>query len=365
MIIDDTPANLDLLTGMLRQKGYRVRPALSGKLAIQAAKNDPPDLILLDIAMPEMSGYEVCEKLKADKDLREIPVIFLSALSETIDKLKAFSLGGVDYITKPFQFEEVHARVKTHLKIRQLQSEVEIYSQKLEELVRIQVKEIFESQMATLFSIVKLAESRDDNTGKHLERVQKICRLIALNLADNPRYGTVITQYYTENIFYASPLHDIGKVAIPDNILLKPGKLTRDEFEKMKAHTIMGAKTLEAVQHEYQKNYFLKMGIEIALFHHEKWDGSGYLSGISGEDIPLSARIMAVADVYDALRSKRSYKEAFPHEKSHEIIVQGSGLHFDPDVVSVFHKNHEQIKAIYDKSVEKLQADINYNKSFF
>jgi putative two-component system response regulator len=333
---------------MLRQEGYRVRPVLSGRLALEAAKNEPPDLILLDIAMPEMDGYEVCRRLKADQALCDVPVIFISAMSETIDKIRAFSLGGVDYVTKPFQFEEVIARVRAHLKIHRLQSEVEAYNTRLEELVQLQVKEILESQMATIFSIAKLAESRDDDAGRHLERVQIICRSLAQNLASNPRFAPVVTRSFIENISHASPLHDIGKVAIPDRILLKPGKLTPDEFEIMKTHTLLGARTLSEVRRRYQKNYFLEMGIEIAQYHHEKWDGSGYNEGLSGVEIPLSARIMAVADVYDATRSKRIYKEAFPHEKSREIIAGGSGAHFDPDVVAAFEQNQEKISAMYN-----------------
>lgn len=357
MIVDDTPANLDLLTGMLRNSGYRVRPAPSGKLAMQAAKSNPPDLILMDIAMPDMNGYEACALLKADNDLKDIPVIFISALSETVDKLKAFSSGGVDYITKPFQFEEVNARVTTHLKLHHLQSDVENYNERLEDLVQAQVKEIFESQMATIFAIARLAESRDDDTGKHLDRVQLITHFLSMKLAETPEYSRIITKSFAENIFHASPLHDIGKVAIPDSILLKPGKLTPEESEIMKTHAALGAKTLEKVWHHYQKNHFLEMGIDIALNHHEKWNGSGYPGGKSHRDIPLSARIMAVTDVYDALRSKRNYKEPFTHEKSLEIIFQGSGTHFDPDLVAVFHQNHKEIDDLYnslDLSVQKI-----------
>ncbi len=338
LIVDDTPANLELLAGMLRQKQYRVRPALSGKLALQAALNDPPDLILLDINMPEMDGYEVCRQLKSDRRSADVPVIFISALNETVDKIEAFSAGGVDYVTKPFQFEEVNARVETHLKLHRLQVALENHNRNLTTLVQAQVSEISEAQMAMIFALAKLSESRDDDTGGHLERVQMFCRILATQLAEATSYGEIIDGRYIENIFQTSPLHDVGKVSIPDAILLKSGQLTGEEFEFMKRHTVVGAETLETVRRHYPKNMFIAMGIEVARSHHERWDGGGYPDGLAGEMIPLSARIMAVADVYDALRSRRSYKPALPHEESLGIITRGRGTQFDPDVVDAFVK---------------------------
>ena len=336
LIVDDTLTNLKVLTGMLKERGYKTRPIPSGKLALQAVRNTPPDLILLDINMPEMTGYEVCAHLKADEKLKDIPVIFISAISETIDKVKGFSIGGVDYITKPFQVDEVLARVETHLKLHRQECELVLHNHHLEELVQAQVKEISESQMATIFAISKLAESRDDDTGKHLDRVRIFCRLLAENLAENPKYRTLIQEKYLDNIAHASPLHDIGKVAISDAILLKPEKLTAEEFTVMQTHTTIGAQTLQIVLKRYPKNHFINMGISIARSHHERWDGGGYPEGIKGEAIPLSARIMAVADVYDALRSKRPYKEALTHGQTREIIYNERGTHFDPDVVASF-----------------------------
>lgn len=336
LVVDDTPANLKVLTSILKQNGYNARAVPNGKLALQAIKVEPPDLILLDINMPDLNGYEVCETLKKDELFKKIPVIFISALTETMDKVKALSIGGVDYITKPFQFEEVIARVETHLELYHLRMELEKYNNKLHELVNEQLKEIYDSQMATILAMAKITEVRDDNTGKHLGRVQAICRLLAEKLTEQPKCGMLIDKDFIENIFYASPLHDIGKVGIPDNILLKPGKLTSEEFEVMKTHTTIGAETLEVVTKRYPKNKFIKMGLDIARSHHEKWDGSGYLDGLAGDKIPLSARIMALADVYDALLSKRPYKEAFTREITRDIIVQGSGSHFDPMVVEAF-----------------------------
>jgi putative two-component system response regulator len=351
LVVDDTPANLDVLNEMLAKEGYDIRLVTSGKAALRVVQNLIPDLIILDINMPEMNGYEVCKKLKEDNYLKEIPVIFISALNETLDKVKAFSIGGVDYVTKPFQYEEVQARVKTHLKIHQLQTELEKHNEHLEELVKEQVKEIYESQMATIFALAKLSESRDNDTGKHLERVQYICRLISTELSYNTKYKDIITPDYIENIFYACPLHDIGKVGIKDDILLKPGKFTPEEFEYMKTHSVLGAETLEAVHKSYPNNTFINMGIDIARYHHERWDGSGYPDGLSGDNIPLCARIMSIADVYDAVRSKRCYKSSHSHEETSEIIIKESDNQFDPDIIESYKEIQEELKDIWDKII--------------
>jgi len=357
MVIDDTPANLELLQEMLQAKGYRVLSFPSGKLALSAAAKQHPDLILLDIRMPEMDGFEVCERFKADEALKDIPILFISALSETEDKVKAFSVGGLDYVTKPFQFEELHARVKTHLRMRKMQIELEKHNFHLEELVEKKVREISDSQLATILAISKMAEARDDETGQHIERTRTFCKVLAEKLRENSRYTKAITAAYVENIYHASPLHDIGKVGIPDNILLKPGKLTSEEFEIMKNHTLIGVRTLKAAHSKYPNNYFINMGIAIASSHHEKWDGSGYPHGLAGEDIPLSARIMAVADVYDALRSKRPYKPAFTHEKSCEIILEGTGKHFDPDVIDAFKSLESIFAEIHERMNERVLVE--------
>jgi len=344
IIVDDEPANLQVLTGILKQKGYRVRPASSGQQALEAAQIEPPDLILLDINMPDMNGYEACERIKKDARLWNIPVIFVSALSETTDKMKAFSVGGVDYVTKPFQYEEVQARVETHIKLHYLQRDLENYNTRLEDLVLAQVKEITESQMATIFALAELAESRDEDTGKHLERVQIFCKILSQTLARTSKYEKMIGASFIKELYFASPLHDIGKVAIPDIILLKPGKHTTEEFEIMKTHTTLGSETLQQVCEKYPNNSFINMGIDISRSHHERWDGTGYPDGLSGESIPLSARVMAIADVYDALRSKRCYKPAFSHEESIEIIFKSGGTQFDPNLIDALREIHEQFK---------------------
>lgn len=341
LIVDDTPENLRVLSGMLRNNGYEVRPVTSGKLALQAVTNQPPDMILLDINMPEMNGYEVCEHIKQDEVLKGIPVIFISALSETLDKVRAFSVGGVDYITKPFQLEEVNARVATHLNLRRLTTH-------LEDLVQEKVGELTASQMATIMAMARLAQSRDDATGTHLERVQGYCRILAAELAQLPRYRDLIDERFIELVYEASTLHDIGKVGIPDSVLLKPGKLTSEEYEIMKQHTVIGAKTLEDVKVFYPLNEFVETGIQMARWHHERWDGTGYPDGLTREDIPLAARIMALADMYDALKSERCYKAALPHEQCYEMIMTESGTVFDPDLIDVFKKVHLKLYDIWD-----------------
>ncbi len=344
MIIDDTPANLDLLQILLQERGYSVMAFPRGAMALNAALKHPPDLIMLDINMPEMDGFEVCRRLKASDSLKHIPVLFISALDATEEKVKAFSVGGVDYVTKPFQIDEVNARVETHIRLVRMQNELMRYNRQLEDLVQEKVKDIEESHHATILAMVKLAENRDDNTGRHIDHTRFLCKILAEKLMSNPDYSKYISGRYVENIYNAAPLHDIGKVGIPDNILLKPGRLTDDEWMIMKRHTLIGAETLLAVHSQHIRNIFINMGISIARSHHEKWDGSGYPEGLKGEDIPLSARIMAIVDVYDALRSQRPYKEAFSHEKSMQIIRSGTGTHFDPDIVDAFHLLAEEIK---------------------
>lgn len=340
LVVDDTPANLSLLSNMLRECNYIARPVPNGRLALQAAKNQKPDLILLDITMPEMDGYEVCQHLKEDPELREIPVIFISALAQTSEKIRAFEVGGVDYITKPFHFDEVKARVDSHLKLYRFQKS-------LEQQVKDQVKEIVELQMGMIFGLAKLTEARDSDTGKHLERIQALCQLFAMELHKIPAYSAKVDIPFCERIFYASPLHDIGKVGISDRILLKPEKLTTDEYEIMKTHTIIGAQTLEEVRQRFPNNEFIKMGIKIARSHHERWNGEGYPDGLSEEDIPLSARIMAIVDVYDAVRSKRVYKPAIDHEATCRIIIKDSGTFFDPSMVEVFIRIQEQFEKVW------------------
>jgi len=352
LIVDDTEANLRVLSDVLRDDGYLTRPALSGELALLAVEMQTPDLVLLDVMMPGMDGIEVCRRMKEMPQMADIPIVFLSALDETDGKVEAFAAGGVDYVTKPFQIDEVRARVKTQLKVRELQRERVAYASMLESLVRDQVQEIEDSQMATIFALARLAESRDGETGNHLHRVQSFCELLARGLAETGEVDG-IDGAFVRNIVLASLLHDIGKVAIGDEILLKPGKLSHGEFEVMKCHTTLGSDTLEAVRDEYPRNEFIAMGIDVVRWHHERWDGTGYPDGLAGDAIPLAARIMAVADVYDALRSERVYKSAVGHEDAARVIVEGSGSHFDPRIVGVFRALEAEFDRVVREAVEQ------------
>lgn len=356
MIVDDTPENLHLLSSLLRKADYQISAFPQGTLALRAASQRPPDLILLDITMPGMNGYEVCAQLKADSTLRDIPVIFISALDDTSDKTKAFRVGGVDYITKPFQVEEVHARVNTHLLLRQSQQRLQQLNCNLEQRVAAQLEEINRSQRAMIFALAKLSHMRDDHTGLHLERVQGLCRALAIELATHEDFFHIVTADFIDTIYHASPLHDVGKVGISDTIMLKPARLTTEEFEIMKTHTILGANTLQFVHAKYPHNEFIEMGIEIAKYHHERWDGSGYPCGLAGRDIPLSARIMALVDVYEALRAKRPYKVAHPHHKAKLMILEDSGTHFDPQIVQAFCAIDAAFEDIYDMNSRATEA---------
>ncbi|MGE5392083.1 MAG: HD domain-containing phosphohydrolase [Deltaproteobacteria bacterium] len=346
-IVDDIPANLGLLDNLLRDGGYQVYAFPGAEMAIRAATKNPPDLFMLDINMPEIDGYEACRILKADPQLKDIPVIFISALNEPMDKVKAFGLGGVDYVNKPFQFEEVLARVVTHIKLYRMQKQLESYNVLLENRVANQVQEIADSQMATIMALAKLAESRDDDTGRHLERVQAFFRVMAQHLGLNGKHIEFSEGTFSQNSHFACALHDIGKVGIPDAILLKPGRLTTEEFDEMKKHTQIGSDTLQSVYEKYPHNNLVKMGIAISRWHHERWDGTGYPDGLRGEQIPLAARIMAVVDVYDALRSQRPYKEGFSHEKSLAIMMAGRGTQFDPDIITVLLQIEREFDEIF------------------
>jgi putative two-component system response regulator len=336
MVVDDQPRNLRLFERLMQGKGFRIQVFTNGIQALSAAERKPPDLVVLDINMPVLDGWEVNARLKQTPTLSEIPVLFLSGISDAHSKARAFASGGVDYITKPFQSEEVLARIETHLRLHGLKRQLAMHNRRLEERVKEQVAEISNSQRATITALAKLAESRDDDTGQHITRVQEFCRALALHLQDNSPYSHLISEAFIDDIYHASALHDVGKVGTPDAILLKPGKLTNEEFDIMKTHSIIGHETLLKVSQAHPGNSMIEMGALIARHHHEKWDGRGYPDGLAGENIPLPARIMAIADIYDALGSKRPYKDPMPHEKCCAIIEEGRGTHLDPIVVDGF-----------------------------
>ncbi|MBF0235157.1 MAG: two-component system response regulator [Desulfamplus sp.] len=338
MVVDDTEANIDVLVNTLEDM-YDIQVAMDGETALEDIKEEPPDLILLDIMMPGMDGYEVCQRLKADESTKNIPVIFLTAMTDEKDEAKGLALGAVDYVTKPFSPDLVKARVKNQLELKK-------HRDHLEELVQERTKELALTQEVTIYSLASLAETRDPETGGHIMRTQRYVKILAEQLKNHPKFQDFMDDRTIELLYQSAPLHDIGKVGVPDSILMKPGKLTEDEFAEMKKHTIRGRDALRVAELKLGSNSFMHYAREIAYTHQEKWDGSGYPDGIKGEEIPISGRLMAIADVYDALVSKRFYKPPFSHKKALEIIKDGKGKHFDPDMVDAFVAIENEVRMI-------------------
>lgn len=354
LVVDDTPDNISLLSGLLKEQ-YKVKVATNGEKALQVAKAAPPDLILLDIMMPVMDGYETCRRLKEDEELNEIPVIFLTAKEEVEDENLGFDLGAVDYITKPISSPILLSRVKTHLTLKQSKDFLADKNEFLEAEISRRIKEISLIQEVSVMAMAALAEMRDSETGNHIQRTKLYIEELATQLSRTEKYAEVLNPEHISLIVTSAPLHDIGKVGIPDHILLKPGALTHEEFEVMKTHTTLGREAILRAERLMDKpETFLRFAKEIVYCHHEKWNGTGYPERLSGERIPLSARLMAVADVYDALTSKRVYKDAMSHEQAVEIIVGDSGIHFDPDIVKVFVKNKHKFKEIAERYTSDL-----------
>jgi putative two-component system response regulator len=361
LVVDDTKSNIDLLVNSLGDD-YDVSVALEGKAALEIADREPPDLVLLDIMMPEMDGFAVCRELKINERTRNSPVIFLSAVSETSSKTDGFALGAVDYIQKPFDILEMKARVRTHLLLRQTTYELERQNERLEEMVRDRTREITLTQDATIMSLASLAEYRDPETGAHINRSRKYIEALALQLSTHPKHSASLSEKNIEMIVKSTPLHDIGKVGVPDSILMKPGSLTSEEEAIMRMHPQYGHDTILSAEEMLGSNSFLRFAREIAYTHHERWDGTGYPQGLKGDAIPLVGRLMALVDVYDALISKRVYKEAMSHRKAVRIITRGDGRtspdHFDPDVLDAFRViegEFEQIALMHAKDkVERL-----------
>ncbi len=364
LVIDDTPDNLSLMQLLLRDL-YKIKGANHGERGLEIAQTEPqPDLILLDVMMPGMDGYEVCERLKKNPRTADIPVIFLTARSEVEDVEKGFALGAVDYITKPISPAICLARLRTHLQLKATADFLRDKNQFLETEVGKRTREVNAIQDVTILAMASLAETRDADTGNHIRRTQHYVRALAWKLSSHPRFRDYLTVAHITMLFKSAPLHDIGKVGIPDRILLKKGRLTPAEFEIMKTHTTLGR---DAIAHAETalglEVAFLTMAKQIAYSHQEKWDGSGYPEGLAGDDIPIPARLMAVADVYDALISRRVYKEPMPHADAVQIIQIASGQHFDPDVVQAFLQIHQQFYAIaltYADSETDLQRKADY-----
>jgi putative two-component system response regulator len=326
LVVDDDPFCRELLRGVLEALGYQVEVARDGKQALELVYSGDFRIILSDWQMPEMSGIELCSRIRSRHLSGYVYFILLTCLSRKENVVAGLRAGADDFINKPFDPEELKVRLRAAERIISL-----------------------ESRDLLIFSLAKLAELRDPETGAHLERMREYARVIAQQLSTTAKYADVIDADYVRTIFMTSPLHDIGKVGIPDRVLLKPGKLTVEEYEVMKQHVLIGSNTLDAAIQTQSSAEFLRFGRDIVLSHHEKFDGSGYPFGLSGDRIPLSGRIVALADVYDALTTKRVYKDAFSHEKARQIITEGAGAHFDPEVVEAFHAREEEFIQIKEQ----------------
>lgn len=353
MIVDDEAGNLTLLSSLLKAR-YRLKIAKDGAKAMEIAlSSDPPDLILLDIVMEGIDGYKVCHLLKNNPKSADIPVIFLTGQSDVADEQRGFEVGAVDYILKPISPPVLLARVATHLQLKAARDFLKDKNAYLEQEVGRRTREIGIVQDVAMVALGSLAETRDNETGNHIRRTQHAIHILAEKLKEHSRFSAYLTPLTNELLYKSAPLHDIGKVGIPDRILLKPDKLTPNEFEIMKTHTTIGRDSILSAERLLPSpNSFLHIAREIAWSHHEKWNGTGYPRGLSGEDIGIPGRLMAVVDVYDALVSKRLYKPPMPHANAVAMIREQSGAHFDPDVVEAFLEVSDQIQVMTQEFVD-------------
>ncbi len=326
LIVDDVPKNIQVVANLLGDREYEISYATNGAQAIGHLKEEEFDLVLLDVMMPEMNGYEVCRIIKSEASIKDVPVIFITAKTDEESLIEAFDAGGQDYITKPFNSAELLARVKTHLKLKAYEDSQQVVIDNALAELRLLNKEIIETQKEVIFTMGSIGETRSRETGLHVKRVAEYSRLFALLSG--------LDEYEADLIAMASPMHDIGKVGIPDAILNKQGRLTEDEFDIMKTHVTIGYDMLK-----HSDRPIMRTAAIIALEHHEKWDGSGYPKGLVGDDIHIYGRITALADVFDALGSARCYKQAWNDEEIFELLREQSGKHFDPALVEMFFDN--------------------------
>lgn len=348
LIVDDNIENIKVLSKVLEGEGYRIRVATNGEKALESLAFQKADIVLLDVLMPGMDGYEVCQRLKEDPHTKDIPVVFLTALSQSGDEKRGLSLGAIDYIAKPFNIDLVKTRVRNILKLKSHQDI-------LENTVEERTKELRKTQNIIIETLGIMAEFRDTETGEHIRRTVRYVKMLLEYVESHFDHveGYEIYEDQIELILRSAPLHDIGKVAVPDHILLKKGKLTEDEMTIMKEHTTSGAKIISSIIRQLEDESFLRYAREIALTHHERWDGKGYPQGLKEREIPITGRIMSIADVYDALRAKRVYKPAFSHEEAVKVIRDGRGTQFDPLLVDAFMTMEKNFEAIASKFKDK------------
>jgi putative two-component system response regulator len=335
LLVDDNPVNLKMARNTLMSL-YDVFTVPGAEKLFLFLEKTLPDMILLDVLMPEIDGYEAMRRLMRDERTKHIPVIFLTSKTDTGSEMEGLSLGAVDYITKPFVPQLLLKRVETHMLMESQKEELKYINANLEHIVDMKTSAVVELQNAMLATISELVECRDDVTGGHIERTARTMRLLVKKMVEQRVYLDELTSWDIELFLQSSQLHDVGKISIHDNILLKPDKLTTEEFEEMKKHAIFGEEIIDKIQKNTHENAFLTHAKIMAGTHHEKWDGSGYPRGTIGKNIPLQGRIMAIADVYDALVSKRPYKEPFSHERAMQIMRESRGSHFDPTILDAF-----------------------------
>lgn len=336
LVVDDDSANLMLAQKILGGE-YRIAAANSGPAALKYLGKNRPDVILLDINMPEMDGFETMEQLKTMKDINTIPVIFLTADKSTETETKCFQVGAFDFVGKPFVPDILKSRVKRALELEQYHNSLETLVKEQAEQLMERSKRIGEIQENVIIGLANLIESRDGSTGKHVKNTQGYVELIVEELSGKGLFSDILDEEYMQNTCKAAPLHDIGKIKIPDSILQKPGRLTPEEFETMKKHTVYSTDVIKGIIGDVENEEYVRVASDIAMYHHERWDGTGYPAGLKGEEIPLCARIMAVADVFDALYEERCYKQPVrPMEKVLGILEEGKGTQFDPVIVEVF-----------------------------
>ncbi|MDR2471007.1 MAG: response regulator, partial [Treponema sp.] len=350
ILVDDNPSNLRVGKNVLAEK-YAVATAPSAEKMFALLENNRAALILLDIDMPEMSGYEAIKILKSKPETKDTPVIFLTAKTESGDELEGLSLGAIDYITKPFQPSlllkriEVHLLVSSQKKTLEKQAEeLQNFNANLRQMVEDKTRNVLDLQNALLQTIAELVECRDDITGGHIERTQRGVQIMLEEIGKAGLYEEEAQSWNVSLLLQSCQLHDVGKISISDSILRKPGKLNDEEFEEMKKHAVFGAEIIAKIETLARGSDFLDYAKIFASSHHEKWNGSGYPRGLKENEIPLLGRIMAIADVYDALTSERPYKKAFPHEEAVRIIVEGSGAQFDPALIEIFSRNADRFR---------------------
>ena len=344
-VVDDNLTNLTVAKSVLSDV-YNISTINSGERLFKMLERSIPDLILLDISMPEMSGYDIIKVLKNNSRTFDIPVVFLTALNNEEIEYEGLSLGAIDYITKPFSPPLLLKRIEAHLLVESQKKELMNYANNLEKMVEEKVRTVVELKNVVLKTMAELVEHRDEITGGHIDRTQRYVKVLIDAMKDGKVYPEEVNKWDENLVIQSSQLHDVGKISVKDSILFKPGKLTFEEFEEIKNHTVFGEKIISNLIKSTTDSEFLEYARIFAISHHEKWNGKGYPKGLAGKDIPLLGRIMAIADVYDALVTDRPYKDAFSHETAVNIITADSGSHFDPTLVELFVGSHVKFSKI-------------------